>query len=83
MVTMESTDSYWKPLYNIPESSSLATMVVSAAYESCAGQENECKREREPPAAWPTHDQLYPKQGSTGTPGAGQLPKKPCTREEP
>ncbi len=32
MVAMESTGSYWKPLYNILESSGLAAMVVNAQH---------------------------------------------------
>lgn len=32
MVAMESTDSYWKPLYNVLESSGLAAMVVNAQH---------------------------------------------------
>mgnify|MGYP000541463442 CR=1 FL=1 len=37
MVAMESTASYWKPLYNILESSDLKAMVVNApSHESCS-----------------------------------------------
>lgn len=32
MVAMESTTSYWKPLYNILESSGLKAMVVNARH---------------------------------------------------
>lgn len=32
MVAMESTGSYWKPLYNVLESSGLAAMVVNAQH---------------------------------------------------
>ncbi len=32
MVAMESTASYWKPLYNILESSELKAMVVNASH---------------------------------------------------
>ena len=44
MVAMESTASYWKPLYNILESSDLNAMVVNAPpHESSPWTENRRK----------------------------------------
>lgn len=44
MTAMESTASYWKPLYNILESSNLNAMVVNARHmKAGSGTENRCK----------------------------------------
>ena len=44
MVAMESTASYWKPLYNILESSDLNAMVVNARHmKAVPGRKNGCK----------------------------------------
>ena len=45
MAAMESTASYWKPLYNILESSDLAAMVGKCTpYEGSSWPEDRCKR---------------------------------------
>ncbi|MFR6164159.1 MAG: hypothetical protein ACLUJR_15010 [Mediterraneibacter gnavus] len=44
MVAMESTASYWKPLYNIFESSDLNAIVVNARHmKAVAVPEDGCK----------------------------------------
>lgn len=44
IATMESTTSYWKPLYNIFESSGLNTIVVNSRnMKAVTGPEYKCK----------------------------------------
>ena len=44
MVAMESTASYWKPLYNILESSELKAMVVNGSHlKAVAGRRTDTK----------------------------------------
>ena len=44
IATMESTTSYWKPLYNIFESSGLNTVVVNSRnMKAVTGPEDKCK----------------------------------------
>ena len=47
MVAMESTASYWKPLYNIFESSDLNAIVVNARHmKAVPGRKKMCIRDR-------------------------------------
>ena len=57
MVAMESTASYWKPLYNILESSDLNAMVVNARHmKAVPGRKTDVKD-----AEWIASAQLYPR----------------------
>lgn len=40
MVAMESTASYWKPLYNVLESSDIPSSCQRQGHEKCAGQKD-------------------------------------------
>ena len=67
MIAMESTGSYWKPLYNILETSDLKAMVVNAGHiKKRTGPKD--GRERRgmdcgPFAAWAVEGQLHSEQG--------------------
>ena len=57
MTAMESTASYWKPLYNILESSDLNAMVVNARQmKAVPGRKTDVKD-----AEWIASAQLYPR----------------------
>ena len=57
MTAMESTASYWKPLYNILESSDLNAMVVNARHmKAVPGRKTDVKD-----AEWIASAQLYPR----------------------
>lgn len=64
MVAMESTGSYWKPLYNVLEYSGLNAIVVNAQHmKKCPWPKNGCSRCRmdcRAFTAWFTESQLYP-----------------------
>ena len=64
MVAMESTASYWKPLYNILETCELKAMVVNARHmKAVPGRKNGCEGCRvdcRSSAAWPAYGELHP-----------------------
>lgn len=68
MVAMESTTSYWKPLFNILESSDLNAIVVNARHmKAVPGRKTDvkdCGMDRRPSSAWIASAQLYSRQGS-------------------
>ena len=73
MAAMESTASYWKPLYNVLEYSGLNAMVVNAqhmrAEDGCEG----CGMDRGFASARPAQGQLHPIQRSAGIARVGAV----------
>lgn len=67
MVAMESTASYWKPLYNILESIDMPAMVVNAKHMKAVPWPQDRHQGRgmdsRPAAAWPPAGKLHPRQG--------------------
>ena len=81
MAAMESTASYWKPLYNILESSGLRAMVVNAQHmKAVPGRKTDVK-DAEWIADLLQHGLLQasyiPDKDSEGTQGTCPLPQKP------
>ena len=81
MVAMESTASYWKPLYNILESSDLNAMVVNARHmKAVPGRKTDVK-DAEWIADLLQHGLLQPVTflaRISGTKRISPLSQKPC-----
>lgn len=84
MAAMESTASYWKPLYNILESSDLNAMVVNARHMKAVPGSKTDVKDAEWIADLLQHGLLQPSyipdKDQRELAGTGPLPQKPCRR---
>ena len=72
MAAMESTGSYWKPLYNVLESSEIKAIVVNAQHMKAVPGRMDCGFA----AAWASESKLHSVKRATGTARTDTLPKK-------
>ena len=66
MAAMESTDSYWKPVYNIFEEEHIPIMIVNAQHiKGVPGRKTDVKdAEWIADTSWVSKSKLYPKSGT-------------------
>ena len=86
MAAMEGTASYWKPLYNILESSGLNAIVVNARHRKAVPGRKTDMKDAEWIAAFSSTDcpsQAIPRIRTSVNWGAGPLPQGPCRRAHP
>ena len=80
MVAMESTGSYWKPLYNVLEAMDMKAIVVNAQHMKAVPGREGCGMDRRLASAWVAESKLHSQAGSAGTAGIGTVQEKPCGR---
>lgn len=85
MVAMESTGSYWKPIYNLLEADQIPAMVVNAQHiKAVPGRKTDVKdaewHPRGTPSvapAWVVARKLYSRASAAGVGGTGTVPPEP------